>query len=226
MVPHILLVEDDLVLVDGLTNVLENEGFLVKAFTTGEAAFTALHNDLFSLLVLDIGLPDIDGFELLKRIRDNNISIPVLLLTARDGAADRVLGFDLGTDDYVVKPFIVAELLGRIRALLRRSQGQTNVLNFQGLTMDLNAQRAWLAGTPLDLSTREWVVLEQLLKNVDKVVSKQNIVGAIQGAGNEVSQNAVEVYISRLRHKLDQAIQIRTIHGFGYMIESQADGEK
>ncbi|MGH8446744.1 MAG: response regulator transcription factor [Solimonas sp.] len=215
-----MVVEDDLVLADGLARVLEAEGFVVETYADGQAADTALKTETFSLLLLDIGLPQVDGFEILSRLRYRGSTMPVLLLTARNAIPDRVRGFDLGADDYVVKPFAIPELLGRVRALLRRSPPQSTRLALGSLSMDIAAQRAWLAGEALDLSSREWLVLEHLLRHAGKVVGKQQIGGALSGPASEVSQNAVEVYVSRLRGKLENAdVRIRTIHGFGYMLE-------
>lgn len=220
---RIILVEDDIVLASALTNVLEDAGMSVRAFAQGEPANAALLRDGFDLLLLDIGLPDIDGFELLSRLRARNSRIPVLLLTARDAISDRVHGFDLGADDYVVKPFSVDELMARVRSLLRRHPARPGRLTHGSLVMDLDAKRAWNGEQSLDLSVREWSVLEQLMKNPDRVISKQEMNDAIRGTDAGVSANAVEVYISRLRGKLDDAnVRIRTIHGFGYMLENRS----
>lgn len=217
---RIMVVEDDSVLADGLARVLEGEGFLVDVFAEGIKADTALKSEQYSLLLLDIGLPDIDGFDLLSRLRYRGSPIPVLLLTARNAIPDRVRGFDLGADDYVVKPFAIPELLGRVRALLRRSPPQSTRFEVGALSMDVTAQRAWLGEEALELSSREWFVLEQLLRNAGKVVSKQQISAALAGPTGEISPNAVEVYVSRLRSKLEASgVRIRTIHGFGYMLE-------
>lgn len=225
MTARIVLVEDDLVLAGALANVLEDAGMTVQAFAEGEPANALLLKESCDLLLLDIGLPDIDGFELLSRLRSRNCNIPVLLLTARDAISDRVHGFDLGADDYVVKPFAVDELMARVRSLLRRHPARPGRLTHGSLLMDLNAKRVWNGEQPLDLSVREWSVLEQLLKNPDRVISKQEMNEAIRGSDATLSPNAVEVYISRLRGKLEDCnVRIRTIHGFGYMLESPAAG--
>lgn len=220
-----MLVEDDLVLAGGLTQVLRDAGLTVHAFAQAEPADTLLQQENFDLLLLDIGLPGIDGFELLRRLRSRGNPMPVLLLTARDEISDRVHGFDLGADDYVVKPFAVDELMARVRSLLRRHPARAGKLTHGSLTMDLVAKRAWNGEQPLDLSGREWTVLEQLLKNVDKVVSKQAMSEALRGSDASLTQNAVEVYISRVRSKLETSgVRIRTIHGFGYLLESRSAG--
>jgi len=147
--------------------------------------------------------------------------MPVLLLTARDKVDDRVHGLDLGADDYMVKPFAMPELTARVRALLRRSQSQAGPRVGHGpLTLDMAARRAFLGGAPLELAAREWSVLEVLLGRVERVVSKEAIIQAVAGWGEELSPNAIEVYVSRLRAKLEPAgIRIRTVRGFGYMLE-------
>lgn len=217
--PRIALVEDDLVLADGLSQVFEAAGFDVALFPDGAQADSALGKDRFDLVVLDIGLPSLDGFSILERLRRVNKALPVLVLTARDAIQDRVHGFELGADDYLVKPFAIPELIARIKALLRRGQASKKLV-LGPLVMEVDARRVWQAGEPLDLSTREWTVLEQLLSHAGRVVSKQEITQAIGGANARLSANAVEVYVSRLRGKLDASpIQIRTVHGFGYLLE-------
>lgn len=217
---RIMVVEDDSVLADGLARVLEGQGFLVDVFAEGAKADAALASETYNLVLLDIGLPDLDGFEVLSRLRYRGSTLPVLLLTARNAIPDRVRGFDLGGDDYVVKPFAIPELLGRIRALLRRSPPQSSRLALGALSMDIPGQRAWIGEEQLELSSREWFVLEQLLRSAGKVVSKQQIAAALSALGAEVTPNAVEVYVSRLRGKLENSgARIRTIHGFGYLLE-------
>ena len=225
MSARIVLVEDDVVLAAALSNVLEDAGMTVRAFAEGEPANALLLRESFDLLLLDIGLPDIDGFELLSRLRSRSCNIPVLLLTARDAISDRVHGFDLGADDYVVKPFAVDELMARVRSLLRRHPARPDRLTHGNLIMDVAAKRVWNGEQPLDLSVREWSVLEQLMKNPDRVISKQEMTEAIRASDTSLTPNAVEVYISRLRGKLEAAnVRIRTIHGFGYMLESRSPG--
>jgi two-component system OmpR family response regulator len=147
--------------------------------------------------------------------------MPVLVLTARDAVDDRVRGLDLGADDYMAKPFAMPELTARVRALLRRSQAHGDPRIVHGpLAIDTVARRAFLRGEPLELAAREWAVLEVLLAKVEKIVSKEAIIQAVAGWGDDLSPNAIEVYISRLRSKLEPAgIRIRTVRGFGYMLE-------
>jgi len=170
-----------------------------------------------------------DGFEVLRRLRaareEKGAPVPVLVLTARDAIDDRVRGLDLGADDYMVKPFAMPELTARVRALLRRSQAHAGPRVVHGpLTLDTVARRATLRGEPLELAAREWAVLEVLLAKVEKIVSKEAIIQAVAGWGDELSPNAIEVYVSRLRSKLEPAgVRIRTVRGFGYMLEEYQD---
>ncbi|QGZ38390.1 DNA-binding response OmpR family regulator [Pseudoduganella flava] len=217
---HILLVEDDTVLADGLSRLLENSGMTVTVLRDGTAADAALQGPVSAdVLVLDIGLPGLDGFEVVRRLRARGSALPVLLLTARDAVEDRVRGLELGADDYLVKPFAAPELVARVRALARRHQ-RPAVLSAGTLVLDAATRRATVAGKAIDLSVREWAVLEYLLLHGSRVVSKQQIIDAIVPYGEDVTPNAVEVYISRVRQKTaDAGIHIRTIRGFGYMLE-------
>jgi len=218
---QVLLVEDDAVLSDGLTRVLQSHGMQVDVAADGLVADKLLLNPRCSVAVLDIGLPGIDGFEVVRRLRARGSLLPVLLLTARDAVEDRVRGLELGADDYLVKPFATAELVARIRALARRNAAPTSILSVGQLTLDPDTRRARIGARTLDLSVREWAVLEYLLHQLGRVVSKQQIIEAILPWGDDLTTNAVEVYVSRLRLKLqDAGIEIRTIRGFGYMLEA------
>jgi two-component system OmpR family response regulator len=222
---RLLIVEDDAPLASGLQRILEAEGHAVDVTARGEEAVVAASNEKFDLVILDIGLPQMDGFEVLRRLRtsvsDKSGPTPVLVLTARDAVEDRVRGLDLGADDYMVKPFAMPELTARVRALLRRSQAHGGPRIANGpLTLDTVARRAFLRNEPLELAAREWAVLEVLLAKVEKIVSKEAIIQAVAGWGDDLSPNAIEVYVSRLRSKLEPAgIKIRTVRGFGYMLE-------
>jgi DNA-binding response OmpR family regulator len=220
---HVLLVEDDAVLADGLTRVLQNNGMQVALAADGLVADQLLQNSTAAVVVLDIGLPGIDGFEVVRRLRARGSALPVLLLTARDAVEDRVRGLETGADDYLVKPFATAELVARIRALARRNAPKPALLALGQLTLDTEARRARVGERVLELSVREWAVLEYLLQHSGRVVSKQQIIEAILPWGDDLTLNAVEVYVSRLRIKLlDAGIAIRTIRGFGYLLEAQA----
>ncbi len=223
---RLLIIEDDAPLASGLRRMLEAEGHAVDVTPRGEEAVLAAAHERFDLVILDIGLPRMDGFEVLRRLRSaasgaSEPPMPVLVLTARDAVEDRVRGLDLGADDYMVKPFALPELTARVRALLRRSQAHGGPRIVHGpLALDTVARRAFLRGEPLELAAREWAVLEVLLAKVEKIVSKEAIIQAVAGWGDELSPNAIEVYVSRLRAKLEPAgIRIRTVRGFGYMLE-------
>jgi len=218
---RILIVEDDAALSNGLARILRSEGYAVDVAPRGELAIQAAAGERFDLVILDIGLPGIDGFEVVRRLRGEGQRMPVLVLTARDKVDDRVHGLDLGADDYLVKPFAMPELVARVRALIRRSQSQSGPRIEHGpLLLDSVARRAYLSGAPLELAAREWSVLEVLLARVERVVSKEAIIQAVASWGEELSPNAIEVYVSRLRAKLEPAgVRIRTVRGFGYMLE-------
>jgi DNA-binding response OmpR family regulator len=218
---HVLLVEDDAVLADGLVRVLAGSGMQIALATDGLAADQLLQKSAPDVVVLDIGLPGIDGFEVVRRLRARGSNLPVLLLTARDAVEDRVRGLELGADDYLVKPFATPELVARIRALARRNAPRANLLALGQLVLDTSARRARIGERTIELSVREWAVLEHLMQQAGRVVSKQQIIDAILPYGDDLTLNAVEVYVSRLRIKLvDAGIAIRTIRGFGYLLEA------
>jgi DNA-binding response OmpR family regulator len=220
---QILLVEDDAILADGLVRVLQGQGMLVELARDGINADQLLAAGSYAVAVLDIGLPGIDGFEVVRRLRARGSNLPVLLLTARDAVEDRVHGLELGADDYLVKPFATPELVARIRALARRNGPAASSLAAGRLVLDVAARRARVGDKALDLSVREWAVLQYLLQHSGRVVSKQQIIDAIQPWGDDLTLNAVEVYVSRLRAKLEDAgVAIRTIRGFGYLLETAA----
>ena len=219
--PHLLIVEDDGSLAAGLARALGLEGYKVEHLANGETALVRMAETPFDLLVLDIGLPGIDGFEVLRRLRLAGHAMPVLVLTARDAVGDRVHGLDLGADDYMTKPFALPELAARVRALIRRGLAGSSPRTVHGpLELDRSGRRAFLEGAPLELAAREWAVLQILLEKVEKVVSKESFIESLTNWEEDLSSNAIEVYISRLRAKLEPAgIRIRTVRGFGYMLE-------
>ncbi len=221
----LLLVEDDAVLADGLLRALGAQDMQVELVRDGLAADARLQGGPpaggIAVIVLDIGLPGIDGFEVVRRLRARGGTTPVLLLTARDAVEDRVRGLELGADDYLVKPFATAELVARIRALARRHAPPPAQLRLGALTLDSATRRVRVGERALELSAREWAVLEYLLLQAGRVVSKQQIIDTIAPWGDDLTLNAVEVYVSRLRLKLDGAgVAIRTIRGFGYLLEA------
>ena len=219
---HVLLVEDDAVLSDGIARNPTNHGMVVDVVSNGRDADLALQRRDIAVVVLDIGLPGIDGFEVVRRLRARGSTTPVLLLTARDAVEDRVFGLELGADDYLAKPFATPELVARVRALLRRASPAQASVQMGELTLDTAARRAMVRGRPIELSVREWGILEYLIRHSGRVVSKQQIIDAILPWGEELTLNAVEVYVSRIRIKLgDAGLALRTIRGFGYMLETE-----
>ncbi len=222
---RLLLVEDDGSLAAGVARALGLEGHSVEHLGSGEAALARIAEAAFEVVILDVGLPGIDGFEVLRRLRLAGHSMPVLVLTARDAVGDRVHGLDLGADDYMTKPFALPELAARVRALIRRVQADAGPRTSHGpLELDRAGRRAYLCGAPLELAAREWAVLQILLEKVEKVVSKESFIESLTSWEEDLSSNAIEVYISRLRAKLEPAgIRIRTVRGFGYMLEEFRD---
>ncbi len=221
---RLLLVEDDVMVASGIKLGLTNAGYTVDWVGSAERAEQAVEKDSFDLAIVDIGLPGVDGLELTRRLRTRGLAIPVLILTARDALHDRVQGLDLGADDYMLKPFELPELLARLRALLRRSQAATSaVLGFGPLEMDTALRRVTLAGKPMELGPREWTVLEYLLLQAPKPAAKDKLLQVLTGWDKEITPNAIEVYVSRLRAKLDPAgVSLRSIRGFGYRLELSA----
>ncbi|WKJ90580.1 response regulator transcription factor [Methylomonas montana] len=222
---RILLVEDDNVLADGLSRSLADWGFDVTLAVTGAYADSALRTQPYDLIILDLGLPDTDGLEVLRQLRARKSAIPVLILTARDRLNDRVGGLELGADDYMTKPFELRELEARVRALLRRSHGGfDHNITFAQLVMDTRNQHISIAGTPMVLPPREYGVLEALLLQAGRVVSKDNIAQRLAARSEELADNAIEVYIHRLRKRLEPlGIRIRTVRGLGYLLERSED---
>ena len=218
---RILLVEDDPMVADGIREGLEKAGFAVDHTAAAEPAESALALTHYDLAIVDIGLPRMDGHELIRRLRRRAIEVPILILTARDGLDDRVIGLDLGADDYMVKPFHLPELLARLRALIRRSRSATtSELSAGSLRLDLARRTASARGAPLDLTGREWDILQQLMLATPNVVNKQKMVESLSEWDNELTSNAVEIYISRLRNKLQGGdVEIRTIRGIGYRLD-------
>ena len=218
---HILLVEDDSPLAETTVRALQSQGWQVDATARGEPVPLSLERDHYDLLILDIGLPGIDGFETLRRVREQGSRIPVLMLTARDAIDDRVQGLESGADDYLVKPFAVRELVARVRALLRRAEArQGDMMSLGKLRLDADAQRALVEDQPIHLSAREYSVLQYLMLKAGKVVTREQIVTMVTGWSAATSENALDLLVSRLRAKIEPAaLRIRTVRGLGYMLE-------
>ena len=218
---RILIAEDDTALSEALRFSLTQAGYAVDHVANGAAADEALKSDGFGLLVLDLGLPRLDGFEVLKRLRKHNTTLPVLILSGREQPEDKVTGLDLGADDYLVKPFSLSELQARVRALLRRGAGVSAPMRHYGnLSFDTVDRVASIDARPLQLSLHEAGVLEILLRRFGRVVSKEQLVEQLYNYDKEVSHNAIEVYVHRLRKKLaGSGVEVRTHYGRGYMVD-------
>ncbi len=225
MTLHLLLVEDDAPLADGLANSLRQSGYSVDWSANGRAADAALMTREYDLVILDLSLPGLDGFEVLRRLRAQNKPLPVLILSARDASAERVRGLDSGADDYLTKPFDLEELEARVRALIRRSQGIASaVIGCAGLSLDTTARRVLNKGEAVELTGREYALLELLVLRAGHVVSKQQIAESLCEWGEEISPGAIEIHIHRVRKKIDGAgVALRTLRGFGYLLETQTD---
>jgi two-component system OmpR family response regulator len=216
---NLLLAEDDALLADALQQQLVNASFKVEWAENGAVAEYLLLKDRFDIAILDLGLPMVDGLTVLKRVREAGRTLPILVLTALDALEHRVAGLQAGADDYLTKPFDFPELEARLHALLRRSRPAGTAVQLRGLSLDRAAHRASIGGEPLELSPREWTLLELLLTERDRVVTKPQIVSAW---GSEDS-GSLEVYIHRLRKKLEgSGLAVRTVRGLGYLLEATA----
>jgi len=218
---RLLLVEDDTLLGDGLHGLLKQEGYAVDWVQDGQEAEEMLEADPYDVLLLDLGLPGQSGLEVLQKLRSLGKDLPVLILTARDGITDRVAGLDAGADDYLVKPFDFAELLARVRALLRRRHGRAAPRLAHGeVTLDPAAHTVSLAGAPVDITPREFAVLEALLSHTERVLTRGQLEQAIYDWSDDGPEsNAIEVYVHHLRRKLGRTL-ITTVRGVGYTIRA------
>jgi DNA-binding response OmpR family regulator len=217
---RVLIVEDDVLMANVMCRGLAEAGFAVDHVSSAEHAESALRQEKFDLALVDVGLPGKDGFALVRRLRDNGNGLPVLIVTARDALDDRVMALDLGADDYLLKPFALRELVARSRALIRRAMSATSSkLALGPLFLDLARRTASVKEREVDLTRREWAVLECLVLNAGRVVSKPRLLQAIAGWDDELSNNAIEVYIFRLRAKLGAAVAINTLRGIGYRLD-------
>ena len=216
---RILLVEDDVALGEGIRIALKPEGYTVDWLQDGVSALHALTHESFDLAVLDLGLPRMEGLEVLKALRSAHNPIPVLVLTARDSTSDRIAGLDAGADDYLVKPFDVDELQARMRALLRRSFQRPQPLLVHGeISLDPASHRVCYQGRPVVLQRKEYLLLHQLLSQPGRVQTRDKLVQVLYGWNEEVESNALDVHIHHLRKKLHPDL-IRTVRGVGYMVD-------
>lgn len=221
---RMLIAEDDPLLADGLVRSLGQMGFAVDHAPDGAVADHMLLSQNYDLVIIDLGLPKMNGFEVLRKLRRHDgpaSTAPVLILTARDELEDRVRGLDLGADDYLTKPFALPELEARVRALVRRGKfGASPQIVHGRLRFDTVGRRALLDDKPIDLSARELSMLETLLLNAGRVVSKEHLAEQVRGWGEEPGANAIEVYIHRLRKKLEPGeVTVRTVRGLGYLLD-------
>jgi two-component system, OmpR family, response regulator len=223
---RLLLVEDDAQLAEGVAAALRQTGYAVDWLAYGNEADTALQAQDYDAVILDLNLPGFDGFEVLRRMRKRQHqgrggAIPVLILSARDEAKDRVTGLDMGADDYLTKPFDLTELEARLRALIRRSQGRSSAsVVLSRLSLDTISRQVKFDGALVELTPREYGILEILMLRAGHVVSKQHLAERLCEWGDELSHSAVEIHIHRLRKKLERTgITLRTVRGFGYLVE-------
>jgi two-component system, OmpR family, response regulator len=217
---RLLLVEDDDIVADAILRGLTAANYSVHRVTSAEAAQAAIADEEFALAVIDVGLPGADGLTLVRRLRSAGKSLPTLILTARCTLADKVKALDLGADDFLSKPFEAAELAARCRALMRRSYGATSgIIKFNRMSVDLVGKRLCIDETEVELTAREWAVLECLVRRMGLIVSKDRLLQAVAGPDHDITPNAVEVHISRLRAKLGTAAVVRSLRGLGYRLE-------
>lgn len=215
----ILIVEDEARITTFIAKGLKAAGYTTMTTALGEEAVDLAVTGGVDLIVLDVGLPDIDGFQVLERLRGQGVSTPVIMLTARSSVADRVAGLEGGADDYMPKPFSFEELLARIRLRVRTGQPQASAmaLDHQGLSLDLRTRRAQVEGRSVDLSAREFALAETFLRNPGQVLSREQLLSAVWGYDFDPGSNVVDVYVSYLRAKLGKE-RFETVRGMGYRL--------
>ncbi|HEY1843840.1 MAG TPA: two-component system response regulator PmrA [Klebsiella sp.] len=217
----LLIVEDDLLLQEGLAQALAQDGYALDCAATAAEADALIQSGEYSLVILDLGLPDKDGATLLTQWRRRGVSNPVLILTARDALEDRVKGLDSGADDYLVKPFALAELQARARALIRRYQGHSdNLLQQDDLTLNLQTQQVLLQEQPLEITPKEFALLTRLMMRIGQTVHRETLQQDIYSWQDDPGSNTLEVHIHNLRRKLGKD-RIKTVRGVGYRLESR-----
>lgn len=218
---RLLLIEDDVALGEGIHQALIREGYTVDWVKDGAGALHALLSEAFDVAILDLGLPKMDGLTVLRRLRESGSALPVLILTARDGTEDRIAGLDAGADDYLIKPFDLAELKARLRALLRRSAGRARVMiEHAGIRLDPTTQQVTYNNDPVALTPKEYQLLYELLSPPGRVMTRERLIQLLYGWNEEAESNTLEVHIHHLRKKFSSEL-IRTIRGVGYLVEER-----
>jgi DNA-binding response OmpR family regulator len=218
----ILLLEDNEKLANAVYKKLVDNGYRIDIFFNGEEGLYALDTSTYDLLILDLGLPDIDGIDIIKKLRKLNSILPILIISARDELDQRILGLDTGADDYLCKPFELNEVLARVQALLRRSKYQVhNEIIYNNLVFDIKNRTLKKDNEYIELSKRELAIFENLLTNIDTVISKENIVEHISTFSDTIEPSSVETYVSRIRKKLGDCINLKTARGLGYILSSK-----
>ncbi len=216
---QVLLIEDDIALAEALTQTLKNEGFAVNHLAQGKQAIASIKTALPDIVILDLGLPDIDGTEVLKLIRRESADLPVLVLTARISLEDKVNGLDLGADDYLAKPFEVAELMARLRVFERRASSTKHAgLSIGNVSIDSSSHQVFVSDQNIDLSRREFMLLKALMENAGRVQTRDSLESKLYSWGEEVASNTIEVHIHHLRKKLPENF-IQTLRGIGYIVK-------
>jgi len=217
---RLLLVEDDIALAQGVLLALRGQNFTVNHCASGREALLSIRAGDCDAVVLDLGLPDMDGLEVLRQTRQKFPRLPVLILTARDGLDDRIKGLDLGADDYLVKPFAMPELFARLRVIERRLGTATDhLLQLGAVTLDTSAHNVQVNGEALTVSRREYMLLKLLMESAGRIKTREQIEASLYAWGEEVASNALEVHISNLRKKLPKDF-IRTVRGVGYSVDA------
>ncbi|AXX92156.1 DNA-binding response regulator [Malaciobacter molluscorum LMG 25693] len=215
----ILLLEDNETLANGINKKLQEVGYIVDLFFNGEDGLYTLETVNYDLLILDLGLPLIDGIDIIKILRNSEKNLPILVISARDKLDQRILGLDTGADDYLCKPFELDEVVARVNALLRRSNNKsTNIIKYNDLVFDFQSLIVKKDDKIIDLSKRELRIFEYLILNLNAIISKENIAEQVTTVDDEFNPTAVETYISRLRKKLGDSINLKTVRGLGYML--------
>jgi len=222
---RILIAEDDPAIAAAIADALRQGGHAVDHVDSGAQADVALRDSTHDLLVLDLGLPGLDGSEVLHRLRQRGSGVPVLVITAREGLNERVRVLDLGADDYLVKPFALTEFEARVRALLRRSASKgTTEVRIGRLRLDLPGHRAWIGDTPLELTAREFGLIEALASRPDRITNRAQLVEALCNWDQDLTDNGLDIAIHRLRRKLHgSGANVRTVRGLGYLLEETGD---